>query len=314
MMKTQISLALIAALLAAGTAVAAPTLKGEITVNRAIVTIGDMFDDAGALAETGIFLAPRPGTTGIVALADVERAAAMVGLTDFDNVGFTRVRVARASTLVDATTFTSLIDADLKRRGVIAGDISASLRFDVADVSFNAEAVAQPANLIDLRYAPGSKSFSARFTIAGIDQPVDLAGSIDLMTTAPRLQRSLPAGAVLTHADFELAPVSLDTADAGGFADLNQLVGKQLLRQSRGGLMLKATDVREPTVVNRNTIVTVVFNSGPMTLTVRGTALGTASAGEPVDVLNSVTKKILHGVARPDGSVQIVTATTVAGL
>ncbi len=46
---------------------------------------------------------------------------------------------------------------------------------------------------------------------------------------------------------------------------------------------------------------------------------GTASdhrrcAGEQVDVLNLVTKKILHGVARQDGSVEIVTAMNVAGL
>ncbi len=79
-------LALAALLLAGSTASATPTLKGEITRQQAIVTIGDMFDDAGALAETGIFLAPRPGTTGIVPLADVQRAAARSGLVDFENV------------------------------------------------------------------------------------------------------------------------------------------------------------------------------------------------------------------------------------
>ncbi len=40
--------AISALLLASSTASATPTLKGEITVNKAIVTIGDMFDDAGA--------------------------------------------------------------------------------------------------------------------------------------------------------------------------------------------------------------------------------------------------------------------------
>ena len=80
--------------------------------------------------------------------------------------------------------------------------------------------------------------------------------------------------------------------------------------------MLKASDVTEPKVVLRNTLVTVVLRSGPMTLTVKGTSLSTAAVGEPVDVLNTVTKKILHGIARPDGAVEIVTATTtnVAGL
>lgn len=314
-MNTHLSLAALALVLTVSTALAAPTLKGDITVNKAIVTIGDMFDDAGPLAETGIFMAPAPGTTGVVALADLEKAAAMVGLETFVNVGFTRVRVARASTLVDATMLDSLIDADLTRRGIISGDITADLRFDVADIGYHAEAVTTPASLVNLRYTPGNGAFTARFQIAGIDQPVDLSGSIELMTTAPRLRATLPAGTVLTDSDFEFAPVPLETADAGGYADIEQLLGRQLVRQARGGIMLKATDVTEPKVVMRNSLVTVLLKSGPMTLTVKGTALTTAAVGEPVDVLNAVTKKILHGVARPDGAVEIVTSTTqVAGL
>lgn len=313
-MKTQLSLALLATLLSASTAFALPTLKGEITVNKAIVTVGDMFEGAGTLAETGIFLAPQLGTTGVVALADVERAAAMVGLTEFENVGFTRVRVARASTVVDAAMLDGLISADLARRGIVSGDVTAELRFDIADVSYAAEAVANPVNLLSLRYTPGNNAFTARFTIAGIDAPVDLDGTIQLMTKAPRLAATLPGGSILTQDDFEFASVPLATADAGGYADIEQLLGKQLVRQARGGIMLKATDVTDPKVVTRNTLVTVVLKTGPMTLTVKGTALTTAAAGEPVDVLNVVTKKILHGVARSDGAVEIVTATNFAGL
>jgi flagella basal body P-ring formation protein FlgA len=78
--------------------------------------------------------------------------------------------------------------------------------------------------------------------------------------------------------------------------------------------MLKPTDVTDPTVISRNALVTVLLKAGAMTLTVKGQALGTAAAGEPVDVLNTLTKKILHGVARSDGTVEIVTATTVASL
>ncbi|WP_299970898.1 flagellar basal body P-ring formation chaperone FlgA [Devosia sp. 66-22] len=315
-MTLRLSLALLATLLSVPAALAVPTLKGDITVNKAIVTIGDMFDDAGNLAETGIFMAPAPGTTGVVPLADLTRAATLAGLTEFENVGYSRVRVARASTLVDAALLDGLIGADLERRGIVSGEVTAALRFNVADVSFDAEAVADPATLVSLRYTPGNNGFSARFMIAGIDEPVDLDGTIQLMTKAPRLAKTLPTGTILSQGDFELADVPLATADAGGYADISQLVGKQLVRQARGGIMLKATDVTEPKVVTRNTLVTVVLRSGPMTLTVKGTALTTAAVGEPVDVLNSVTRKILHGVARSDGAVEIVTATTtnVAGL
>ena len=78
--------------------------------------------------------------------------------------------------------------------------------------------------------------------------------------------------------------------------------------------MLKPSDVADPTVVTRNALVTVMLKVGAMTLTVKGQALSTASAGEPVDVLNPLTKKILHGIARADGAVEIPTATTVAAL
>lgn len=313
-MKT-FAITLAAALLASSAAFATPSLKGDIRVIADVVTVGDMFDNAGELSETAIFRAPAPGTTGIVPLADVQQAAQLIGLTDFDNVGFTRVRVVRAASVVDAGTLDALISADLSGRGILATGVTAQIHFDTTDIAFNAEAVNDPANLVTLRYLPNG-SFTARFSIAGIDTPVDLTGTIDLMTSAPRLIDSKPAGTVLTAADFEIASVPLETAEAGGYAELSQLVGKQLNRQSRTGLMLKPTDVSEPTVINRNSLVMVLLRSGPMTLSVKGTALTTASAGEPVDVMNIATHKVLHGIARPDGTVEIVTAatTTVAAL
>ena len=71
------------------------------------------------------------------------------------------------------------------------------------------------------------------------------------------------------------------------------------------------TDVSAPTVVQRNAIVTVLLTTGPMTLTVKGQALRSAAAGEPVDVFNSITRKILHNTTRADGSV-IIDATVIA--
>lgn len=314
-MKTTL-LALAFALLGSSAALAVPSLRGDITVNAAIVTVGDMFDDAGELSETAIFRAPAPGTTGIVPLADVEAAAKLIGITDFDNVGYMRVRVMRASTTVDEAMLDKLINDGLVTRGLVAKGVTAQPHFDLTNVSFAAEQVDTPASLTDLRYTPGTGAFAARFSIAGIDQPIDLTGTIQLMTEAPRLLATTPAGTILRAADFEMAEVPVATANAAGYADLDQLVGKQLARQFRAGMMLKPTDVGAPTVVTRNSLVTVMLKVGAMTLTVKGQALGTAAAGDMVDVLNPASKKILHGVAQPDGTVEIITAstTTVASL
>src|SRR5690242_5310415 len=122
---TRTLLALGFMLLASTAAFATPALKGDITVIASIVTVGDMFDDAGALSETAIFRPPAPGTTGIVPLTDVRHAAELIGLTDFDKVGYTRVRVVRASTTVDAALLDKLISDALASRGALGEGITA---------------------------------------------------------------------------------------------------------------------------------------------------------------------------------------------
>src|SRR5688572_15464961 len=306
-------IATLALTLLATAAHAAPVLRSEVTVNHPIVTVGDMFDDAGLLAEKAMFRAPSPGTTGTVSLEAVRAAAAAVGLSDYNAEGVLRVRVARAATRVDAAMLTAMITGDLRTRGIVADGVEVVARF-AQDVALQAEAVESPVNLVDLRYMPGSGAFTLRILVAGIDAPVDLGGRIELMVKAPHLVGTRAAGSILTPEDVEMRLVPLRNAESSGVATLDQLVGKELTRQSRGGMMLRLTDVTEPRVVERNAMVTVVLKQGPMTLTVRGQALNNAAAGEAVQVLNPTSRKILHGVAMPNGAVELSTTIAVAGL
>ena len=306
-------IATLALTLLATAAQAAPVLRSEVTVNHPIVTVGDMFDDAGLLAEKAMFRAPSPGTSGTVSLEAVRAAAAAVGLSDYDAEGVLRVRVARAATRVDAAMLTAMITGDLRARGIVADGVEVVARF-AQDVTLQAEAVESPVNLVDLRYMPGSGAFTLRILVAGIDTPVDLGGRIELMVEAPHLVGTRAAGSILTPEDVEMRLVPLRNAESSGVATLDQLVGKELTRQSRGGMMLRLNDVTEPRVVERNAMVTVVLKQGPMTLTVRGQALNNAAAGEAVQVLNPTSRKILHGVALPNGAVELSTTIAVAGL
>lgn len=314
---TKLILPALFALLSATSALAAPALKAEVSVNRPIVTVGDMFEDAGILAETALFRAPAPGTTGTVSLEAVRDAAARAGLTDYVTDGVLAVRVERRAAVIDTTELTNLIEGDLSFRGLLPAGAQVEARFDGGALSFNAEDVAVPVTLTTLRWQPGSRAFAARFSIAGIDKPVDVTGTIDLMVEVPHLAATLKAGTVLTAADIEMKRVPLDYADRNGVDTAEDLIGKELKRSGRAGLMLKAADVMERLTVRRNTQVTVLLKTGPMTLTVVGQSLGDASAGQPVQVMNTVTKKILNGVAMADGTVAIATAAQklqIAGL
>jgi flagella basal body P-ring formation protein FlgA len=307
----------IAALLAATShaALAAPVLKADVVVASAVVTVGDMFNNAGAIAEEALFRAPAPGSAGLVSLDAVRSAAARIGLNDYIANGVDQVRVSRTGTVVNEAMLTALIAQDLQNRGIVNPGMTAQAMFDNPLETLTAEAVETPAQLLNLRYLPATGAFTARFSIAGKDLPIDVSGKIDLLVEAPHLVGNLSAGTILQASDIEMRKVPLQLAETNGFANVEQLVGKQLQRQSRQGMMLRPADVAEPKLISRNDPVTVYFRSGAMTLTVKGQALNEASRGEAVSVLNQTTNKVLHGTAFADGAVEITNAQlNVAGL
>jgi flagella basal body P-ring formation protein FlgA len=308
-------LALIATALLATTAAAAPVLRTDVVVAAAIVTVGDMFADAGAAAEQPLFRAPQPGTSGQVSLAEVTAAATRAGLGDFQNNGALSVRVSRAAAMVDEAVLTDLITRELQTRGIAAAGTSAQILFSAPVPTLAAEAIEQPARIENLRYLPASGAFTARFAIAGHPAPLDLAGSIELLVEAPHLAANLAAGTVLTPADIVMRPIPAHYAESLGVAQPDQLVGMQLNRQSRQGMILKPADVAQPLTVARNDLVTIYFRRGAMTLTVKGQAVTGAAAGAPLQVLNLMSNRVLSATVLSPGAVEVsADPLTLAGL
>ncbi|WP_127144722.1 flagellar basal body P-ring formation chaperone FlgA [Pelagibacterium montanilacus] len=295
-------------------ALAAPVLRSEVSVTTGIVTVGDMFEDAGTLANVGLFRAPAPGTAGTVSLEDVTRAANAAGIEVFDAAGLGTVRVAREGRFVDAHLVSELIEGDLRARGILGAGMEMVMALDAPLPELMAADLSQPARLALLRYRPGASSFSARIEVAGISQPIEITGRVELMVEAPHLLASLSAGAIVGPDDFEMRMVPLDYAESAGLALPEDIVGKQMRRQVRAGVLIRPNDVVEPELVSRNDTVTLIYRQGPLTLTARGQALNSASLDQPVTVLNLMTKKVVHGFASPDGTVTITPTRQIAGL
>lgn len=313
MLRTALSA--LAGLLLVTAASAAPVLKPDIVVNAPVVTVGDMFEDAGLMAEQPLFRAPLPGTTGHVSLAEIDAALNRAGIALFDANGLESVRVSRAAAIVDEAMLTRLIAADLAERGIITGEMSVDTLFAKAVDPIKAEAVAEPASVVNLRYLPGSGAFTARFVIAGQAQPLDVSGSIELMIAVPHLAASLPSGTVLTPDNIQMRPVALKYVENSGVARLEDLVGKALVRQSREGVMLRPADVTVPQLVAKNDLVTIYFRKGPMTLTVKGQAITGAAEGGRVQVLNLMSRRVINASVLSAGAVEVTAdPLAVAGL
>ncbi len=297
--------------LVASSAQAVPILKSDVTVISAIVTVGDMFENAGILAETALFRSPAPGTTGQVSIQSIADAATRVGLNEFDNSGLFNVSVSRAGTIVDESSFEALITQNLLEIGVLRQGMNVSVFLNSAFTPVFVQGSANPVILDNLRYVPGNNRFSARFRLAGQTRSIDIAGRLDFTIQAPHLVRSMALGSVLAKSDIEMRSVPIQLANGAGIPMIEQLVGKQLQRNLLGGAALRIADVVEPTLISRNQIVTLFLKSGAMTLTVKGRALADASKGETVSVLNLLSNSVIQGIAISPGTVEISTNSTL---
>lgn len=294
--------------LTASSALAEPVLRTNVAVSSAIVTAGDIFSGAGTKAERGMFRAPAPGTTGRLSLQEIRVAAARVGINDFHHETPTRISVARRGIMIDDPMLSTLVTNELKKRGIITDQITADIQFSTRmSIRYAADA-AEPVRLNDLRYINSSNEFSARLSIAGYDTPAELRGRITLMVDVPHLTKSLPLGAIVNPSDIEMRPIQLAFAQNGGLAMPEDLIGKQLRRPARQGMMLRPSDVAAPQVISRSELVTIFYQQGPMRLTIKGQALNDAALGEAVTVLNPMSKKTIQGIASDYGTVEMFSA------
>lgn len=87
--------------------------------------------------------------------------------------------------------------------------------------------------------------------------------------------------------------------------DLSPFIGMEARRTIQAGMALRASDVRAPRIVKRQSAVTVIFERQDLRLSIPGRALGDASEGELVSVLISGRQRPVYAIAMAPGTVRI---------
>lgn len=118
------------------------------------------------------------------------------------------------------------------------------------------------------------------------------------------LQRPLMPGETL--GGDALALESRDVGRVvGALVDIDAVQGYRLRRPLPAGAILTSADVQSPRLVRRGDSVVVVARAGGIEVRAAGKALGDAGAGERVNVENLSSRRMLQGVVRPGGEVEV---------
>jgi flagella basal body P-ring formation protein FlgA len=117
-------------------------------------------------------------------------------------------------------------------------------------------------------------------------------------------KRSVRAGALVTAADVELRPLPEHRA-AGVATSLDAVVGQEVRRNLYVDRPVMLEDIGVPTVIRRNSLVTLAYASGGLELTALGRAIDSAGLDEPIRVVNIDSRVTVVGRVTGPGMVRV---------
>ena len=138
------------------------------------------------------------------------------------------------------------------------------------------------------------------------DQPTTrstVSGRAHLMTEVPTLIQQVAPGSVIQSGDIDWVRMRSDRLGRGVVRDAAKLTGMSPRRPLRVGQPIRLRDLRQPVVVEKNSLVTIVFESDRMVLTAQGRALEDGPSGRAIRVMNTSSNSVVNAVVRSPGTV-----------
>jgi len=277
----------------------APTLKASATVTGEIVRIGDLVENAGAVADVPIFRAPDLGQTGSVPADRVLNAVLQHHIIGLDTRGLSEVEVTRATRTITAKDIQARILRALSGKYGLPdiNNLTVILDSDVHNIDVEPTATKE-LDVSRLSYEPRSGRFDIAFDPPGNPtarrQPLHFTGILAETFDAVVSAHELAQGQVLkpTDVSIERRPKSEFTPTA--LTNLDQLQGLSAKHVLHAGQVIRQADVSKPELVGRNETVTIVYEVPGIRLSVLGKSIEPGGLGDSINVLNVESKRTVQ--------------------
>jgi len=273
-------------------------LRPAATVDGDVITVGDLFEGAGAAAGQEVAPAPAPGRTATYRAKHLAAIARAYGLD------WRPVHVDDAIVVSRSALFLSedeLMAAITRHLGSHTAD---GLRIELTQRSSRIPAPADPAQSVDVLHLDldrDSGRFSAELAVPGAGASQTVYGRAISVLELPVPVRTIPRGALVSAADIEWREVRAAGLPADLLESEDGLVGMAARRSLRAGKPIREVDVTPPIIVSKGSLVTMSLQSPGLTLSGTGRALEDGAKGDVIRIMNTRSKRTIEGtVVGPD--------------
>jgi flagella basal body P-ring formation protein FlgA len=283
-----------------------PLLKPAASITGEIVRIGDLVENAGAVAEVPIFRAPDLGQTGSVAASRIVDAVLPHGIVDLDLRGLTEVVVTRASHAITPADLEARIARALAGRQLSTEAGSLSVAFDSEVRTIHVEPDTD-LRIARMSFEPRSGRFDVLFDRGGRNRSlIRFTGTYAETFEAVVLARSLASGEVVRAADVTTMRRPKSESAGNAIGAHKDAVGMVTRRALRTGQVLRQSDLTKQELVARNDNVTITYEVPGIVLTMGGKALEAGAQGDAISVMNMQSRRQIQAIVAGPGHVVVV--------
>ena len=292
----------------------AQTLRSDLVVVEGdLVRLSDLFD--GVNSDRAVLRAPAPGRRVAVEIAQLMDIARANNLAWRPQTRFDRVLVERMGRTVESADIVPVLRQALLAEGMRASD----------EIDFGGRApslslpLETPADLEvrQLQFDRTNGRFTATLIAGGSHagaQRLTLQGRVTATARLPVLRRAIGAGETIRAADVEMAQVREDATRRDVIASADKLIGQVARQRLREREPVRETDVRQATLVARNANVTVLLQTGNLSLSVQGRAIEDGARGDTIRIFNTASNRQIEGVVVGPDTVAVQMAPRLAAL
>jgi flagella basal body P-ring formation protein FlgA len=289
---------------------AGPSLKASATVIGDIVRIGDLVENAGAVADVAIFRAPDLGQTGSVPAAAVIDAVRGHHILGLDTRGLSEITVTHAARTISAKDIEARILLALAGKYGLPDSSNLAIAFDNAVRTSEVEASAtNELTVAQLTYEPRTTRFDVTLALPGsaIARRLSLrfTGSLSETFEAVVPTRELKQGQVIGISDIAVERRPKASFSPTTLTTIEQAQGLSTKHALRAGQVIRQADVAKPELVARGETVTIMFQVPGILVTILGKAVEPGALGDLIGVVNAQSKRTIQATVIGHGRVSV---------
>jgi flagella basal body P-ring formation protein FlgA len=300
MKRLTLAVSIVAALAGAGiggpaAAAAEAILKIAVIVEGRYITLGDLFENAGARTKTNVAYAPSPGKRAIFDARWLYRVARANGLKWRPFNLKTRAVVERAGQEIRRAEIVDALMSEFKERG-----LDDDIEIDFGGRSMRLYVAANRAATVgieSLNHDPNTGRFVATIAVPAGDPAAHrlrITGRIYTLISVPVLSKKLYRGDIIRKHHLEWKKIRKTKILRQTITEPEQLIGMAAKRLIGADRPIRTAQIRRPLLIAKGGLVTIRLNYANMSLTAQGRSLDEGSLGDVVRITNSQSKNIVE--------------------